>query len=274
MILSRHSKTKWARSFTRIKKLPTIQPSWNIHCRWNPAGPMLSFLAKGSVIVMELKGKLKPSQADIDQAAAYVRDLRCYHQECAERPVLALCVPMKARGYLSQRHNVHILGPDAVDGFIDSLPSDPSKPPIVPAAFLAESAYRPLPTLVQAARELFNKGDLRPIHRARAATDPAVFKIKDIIHEAAAERSRRLILLTGVPGAGKTLVGLRTVHAHYLDDLAVPRANGMPTAPAVFLSGNGPLVNRAPVRAPRCWWRRQNVRPSSEGLRRKIFLQA
>ena len=43
-------------------------------------------------------------------------------------------------------------------------------------------------------------------------------------------------------GAGKTLVGLRTVHAHYLDDLAIPREGGKPTAPAVFLSGNGPLV--------------------------------
>jgi hypothetical protein len=54
--------------------------------------------------------------------------------------------------------------------------------------------------------------------------------------------TRHLVLVTGVPGAGKTLVGLRTVHAHFLDDLAVPRANGRPTAPAVFLSGNGPLV--------------------------------
>ena len=200
------------------------------------------FLAKGSVVVLELKGKQRPSQADIDQAAAYVRDLRCYHEECAARPVLALCVPMKAQGYIGQHHDVHILGPDAVDAFIDDLVFDPALPLLDPGAFLDEAAYRPLPTLVQAARELFNNHDIRPIHRARAATDPAVNKIKDIIHEAAARRSRRLVLLTGVPGAGKTLVGLRTVHAHYLDDLAVPRANGTPSAPAVFLSGNGPLV--------------------------------
>lgn len=62
------------------------------------------------------------------------------------------------------------------------------------------------------------------------------------MHEAARTRTRRLILVTGVPGAGKTLVGLRAVHAHYLDDLSVPRVGGKPTAPAVFLSGNGPLV--------------------------------
>jgi hypothetical protein len=45
-----------------------------------------------------------------------------------------------------------------------------------------------------------------------------------------------------VPGAGKTLVGLQTVHAHWLDDLAVSRGGEKPTTPAVFLSGNGPLV--------------------------------
>ena len=199
-------------------------------------------LAKGAVVVLELKGKATPSQADLDQAAAYARDLRCYHAECANRPVLAICVPMLARGYLGEQGGVHIAGPDALDQLVHDLQVDPNRPPLTPAAFLAESAYRPLPTLVQAARELFNTGRLRPIHRARAATDPAVQEICAIIHEAAATRSRRLILLTGVPGAGKTLVGLRIAHAHFLDDLAVARANGKPSVPAVFLSGNGPLV--------------------------------
>ncbi len=108
--------------------------------------------------------------------------------------------------------------------------------------FLDEAAYRPLPTLVEAARELFLSGEVRTIHRARAATDPAVEVITAIVHHAAATRTRHLVLLTGVPGAGKTLVGLRAVHAHYLDDLAVARADGKPSTPAVFLSGNGPLV--------------------------------
>jgi len=200
------------------------------------------FLAKGSVIVLELKGKRRPSQADIDQAAAYVRDLKCYHRDCDGRPVLALCIPMRARGFLEQHSDVYVMGPDAVDEFIAKLPEGPKIPPLLPASFLSDSAYRPLPTLVKAARELFDRGDIRPIHRAQAATDPAVLKIKDIIHEAAANESKHLILVTGVPGAGKTLVGLRTVHAHYLDDLVLPRENGTSSAPAVFLSGNGPLV--------------------------------
>ncbi len=204
--------------------------------------PDVVLLARSTVVVLELKGKVSPSLADIDQASAYARDLRCYHSECEQRPVVPVVVPMRAKGYLGNQAGVHIAGPDAVDQLVEAATAGCSLPPISPARFLSESAYRPLPTLVKAARELFHSGQLRNIHRARAATDPAVEEISRIIHEAAAGRSRRLILLTGIPGAGKTLVGLRVAHAHFLDDLSVPRANGKPTAPAVFLSGNGPLV--------------------------------
>ena len=201
--------------------------------------PDVLLLIGSGVMVIELKGKQQPSQADIDQAAAYARDLRCYHRECSNRSVVPVLVPTRAHGYLRQESGVHVAGPDALDGLIAQITALGSGPPITRDQFLAESAYRPLPTLVEAARELFQSGELRTIHRARAATDPAVKTITRIIHQAAATRSRHLILLTGVPGAGKTLVGLRTVHAHYLDDLAIPRGDGKPTAPAVFLSGNG-----------------------------------
>jgi hypothetical protein len=204
--------------------------------------PDVLLLVGDGVLVVELKGKLVPSQADIDQVAAYARDLRCYHRDCSDRSVVPVLVPTRARGYVSQQSGVHVAGPDALDGLILQLRATSSGQTLDRARFLDEDAYRPLPTLVEAARELFHSGELRTIHRARAATDPAVEAINQIVHEAARTRTRHLILLTGVPGAGKTLVGLRTVHAHYLDDLAVPRASGRPTTPAVFLSGNGPLV--------------------------------
>ena len=95
---------------------------------------------------------------------------------------------------------------------------------------------------MKAARELLDTGELRAIHRARAATYPAIAEITRVVHDAVRTSTRHLVLLTGIPGSGKTLVGLRVVHAHFLDDLAVPRADGKPSAPAVFLSGNGPLV--------------------------------
>jgi len=204
--------------------------------------PDVVLLIRGAVVVLELKGKEIPSQADVDQAAAYARDLHCYHRECASGPVVPVLVPTRAKGRLGERSGVKIVGPDVLDELIEELSSDSASLAISSASFLAASAYCPLPTLVEAARELLQRGDLRPIHQARAATDPAVEKIASIIHEAARSKSRHLILLTGVPGAGKTLVGLRTVHAHFLDDLAVERADGRSTAPAVFLSGNGPLV--------------------------------
>ncbi|MGB5177286.1 MAG: DNA/RNA helicase domain-containing protein, partial [Gammaproteobacteria bacterium] len=80
------------------------------------------------------------------------------------------------------------------------------------------------------------------IKRARAATEPALEYITKIAHEAAHDKTRNLVLLSGVPGSGKTLVGLQLVHSGWVDDLAVEREGSKPAAPAVYLSGNGPLV--------------------------------
>jgi hypothetical protein len=204
--------------------------------------PDVVLLLGAVVMVLELKGKSVPSQADLDQAAAYARDLRCYHRECHTREVIAVLVPTRARGYVGEQDGVHVAGPDVLDALVRTHARDEPLPLVDRARFLDPEAYTPLPTIVEAARELFTHGDVRTIHRARAATDPAVAEITRIVHEAAATRTRHLVLVTGVPGAGKTLVGLRAVHARYLDDLAVARAGGKPTAPAVFLSGNGPLV--------------------------------
>jgi hypothetical protein len=200
------------------------------------------FLVSDAVIVIELKGKSLPSQADVDQAAAYARDLRAYHRECQTRPVHAVLVPMQATDRPQWRDDVWVTGPKWLDTLVRELSADSTAQPPATEAFLSAEAYCPLPSLVQAARELFDSGDVREVWKARAVTDPAVNAIAAIAHEAARTRTRHLILVTGVPGSGKTLVGMRAVHAHFLDDLAVPRANGKPAAPALFLSGNGPLV--------------------------------
>ena len=204
--------------------------------------PDVLLLVGAGVMVVELKGKLAPGQADLDQVSAYARDLRAYHRDCHGREVRPVLVPTRARGYQGQENGVHVAGPDALDALVAELVAQHPQPLLDRGRFLDESAYRPLPTLVAAARELFTQHDVRWVERARSTTGPALDEIARIIHQAALTRSRHLILLSGVPGAGKTLVGLQTVHAHYLDDLAVARTDGKPTAPAVFLSGNGPLV--------------------------------
>ena len=204
--------------------------------------PDVILLVSGAVLVLELKGKTEPDQSDLDQAAAYARDLRCYHKHCAEREVHAVLVPTRAHGYAGARDGVHIAGPDALHELIQKMQRPWADGPLTANAFLASDAYCPLPTLVKAARELFLDNKIRPIHRARAATQPAIDEIARIAHEAARTHTRHLVLITGVPGSGKTLVGLSAVHNPALDDLAVDRAGGKPPAPAIFLSGNGPLV--------------------------------
>lgn len=204
--------------------------------------PDVIFLVGKAIVVLELKGKLRPTLADLDQASAYARDLRCYHRACENRDVIPILLLTQAQGYLGLESNVHVTGPDAIDDLISRLAKPSEGPSVRPEDFLSENAYRPLPTLIQAARELFEKRAIRSIWRASALTDPAVECISSVIHQAAATRSKRLILLTGVPGSGKTLIGLRIVHSSFLDDLTIPRENGEKAVPAAFLSGNGPLV--------------------------------
>jgi len=204
--------------------------------------PDVIVLENGAIVVLELKGKSEPSRADLDQVAAYARDLRCYHAECATRPVYPIVVPTRATGAVREIDGVKVSGPDGLHRLLLKCTRAVATSPLTAEAFLRPDAYQPLPSLVRAARDLFSRQPLPTIKRARAATDPAVARITAIAHEAAATASRRLVLLTGVPGSGKTLVGLRLAHAGFLDDLAVDRGAGRPSAPAVFLSGNGPLV--------------------------------
>ncbi len=204
--------------------------------------PDVILLIGGVVLVLELKGKDRAEIADIDQAAAYARDLRAYHRECADRPVQAALVLTRASGRLDDVEEIPVVGLDAVDELAAEFRGGASSVPLSRAQFLDPSAYRPLPTIVEAARELMESGSLRRIARADAATRPTLEYVSAVARSAAESNTRHLVLLSGLPGTGKTLVGLQLAHARFLDDLALDRANGKPTAPAVYLSGNGPLV--------------------------------
>ena len=108
--------------------------------------PDVLLLIGSGVMVIELKSKQQPSQADIDQAAAYARHLRCYHRECSSCSVVPLLVPTRAHGYLRQESGVHVAGPDALDGLIVQITARDSGPLIARDQFLAESAtalFRP-----------------------------------------------------------------------------------------------------------------------------------
>ena len=195
-------------------------------------------LLHDGVAVVELKGKSLPSDADIDQAHAYARDLSCYHRDCHGRQVKAVLVPTGMRGKGRTERGVEICSPDELDSLITQFGPKLSES-INPKSFLSADAYRPLPSLVRAARELFLSKRPPQLWHSVANTDVAVHAAQNIASAACATGTRRLVLLTGVPGAGKTLVGLRLAHMPGLDDLA----QGDRGVPAVFLSGNGPLVD-------------------------------
>jgi hypothetical protein len=204
--------------------------------------PDVVLLLGGSVLVLELKGKEIVERVDIDQAAAYARDLRSYHRECADRTVGPVLILIRGHGRLALDAGVEIIGPDALDGLAAEYSQRYPGERISIDRFLDPAAYRPLPSLVEAARELLESGEIRRIGIVDEKTRPTLDRITDIARQAAATKTRRLVLLTGLPGTGKTLVGLQLAHARFLDDLAITRADGRPTAPAVYLSGNGPLV--------------------------------
>lgn len=203
--------------------------------------PDVIVLERGAVAVLELKGAHFPTRAALDQALGYARDLAAYHAACAGRRVTPVLLTRGGNATPVLRDGVYVVGPEGLDSLLEEL-SVADEPVIDPREFLAADAYAPLPTIVQAARELFHRRELPMIKRARAATDPSLQYISSLAREAAKTKTRHLVLLSGVPGSGKTLVGLQLVHAHWLDDLAVPRANGRTSTPAVYLSGNGPLV--------------------------------
>jgi len=200
-------------------------------------------LLNGVVLVVEFKGRTDPVQTDVDQASAYARDLRAYHKECSRVLVkCALCLEKKADTSIYQRQGcVDIINQSNFYAYCQNLLNN-DKSPVRIERFLEAECYRPLPSLIKAARELFTSGNIKRIHRAAIATEPTLSTCSEIVYKSAKLKRHSLILICGVPGAGKTLVGLQLAHANYLDNLANITPNSNKQGPAVFLSGNGPLV--------------------------------
>lgn len=98
------------------------------------------------------------------------------------------------------------------------------------------SPYKPTPTIIEAAQALYRGHTVGEISRAEAGKDylqPTTDAILQIIHRSKTKREKSICFVTGVPGAGKTLIGLNVANSH----MRVEEDEY-----AVFLSGNGPLV--------------------------------
>ncbi|MGM9843222.1 MAG: DNA/RNA helicase domain-containing protein, partial [Muribaculaceae bacterium] len=209
-------------------------------------------LLRGVVFCLEFKvGKREAMQCDMEQVLDYALDLKNFHLYSSDRPIAPILVPTE---YVRATGNVI---PSAYDDAIYN-------PMITGRRHLREmigrvlevgetsydksrwgynwliSPYSPTPTIIEAARTLYENHTVEDITRHEAdkvSTDTTISYLLEVIERSKSRREKSICFVTGVPGAGKTLVGLDVAIKQSYKDGAMDKENG-----AVYLSGNGPLV--------------------------------
>lgn len=197
-----------------------------------------------SVIVpIEFKvGEASFLRDNIDQAWDYALDLKNFHLESHHAPIVPILVATEAtaaRYEVASPSADHVypplkVGRAGLSAALREALSVPSGVVLDPVAW-SRGRYRPTPTIVEAARALYGKHTVADITRNDAeATNLAVTsaRVEAVINDAERTATKAIVFVTGVPGAGKTLVGL---------DVAT-RKRAASATHAVYLSGNGPLV--------------------------------
>jgi hypothetical protein len=190
--------------------------------------PDVILTVPNKVIVLEFKQDPKINRAYLDQTYAYARDISEYHSKSHDFEVIPILVPTKSHQLIDDQDCVKIISPDKLAAIFSEI--DDSEP--IDFNEWLKGDYAPLPTLIQAARMIFQNEKLPSIKRAESlGVGDAVIELQKIAMKSEQNKERSLAFVSGVPGAGKTLVGLRFVYESSSD-----------TANSIFLSGNGPLV--------------------------------
>jgi len=240
-------KAAWEHSFdilqVELKKLVSTKPTTGIFSiifeyelpRERGRRPDVIILGSSTIIVLEFKDYSKILQAHVDQVDAYARDLKHYHAGSQSYRVLPVLVLARAKDRTETYDTLSVVSANTLGTFLEKSVSSDTIHYIDPVGWIS-SDYSPLPSLIQAARTIWNKQSLPQIKRALSAGIPqTIAELIKIAQLAQSKNELHLALVTGVPGAGKTLVGIQLVYENHLDTSDL-RNN------AVFLSGNGPLV--------------------------------
>ena len=207
-------------------------------------------LLDGIVFCLEFKvGESNILEADVDQVLDYALDLKYFHKLSQDRTIVPILIATKYRrsstvvqlsAYDDDVVNPLVTGESGISNVIAAvLKSFPDKTPVDPHWII--SPYAPTPTIIEAAKTLYENHSVDNITRHEAddvSTDRTITKILEIIQESKLGQKKSICFVTGVPGAGKTLVGL---------DVAIKQTYQGKDEPveeeqAVYLSGNGPLV--------------------------------
>ena len=193
--------------------------------------PDVLILSGENLLVLEFKGYSKENTAQIDQAKHYARDLKNYHKKSHNLNIVPFLVLASAKNTNKVVDNVKIVSGDILSQVLPGFMSEGYMN--VREWFFSE--YAPLPNLIQSAQLIFKENTFPQIKKASSAGIPETLKeLNDIVLRSKQNNSHHLVLISGVPGAGKTLVGIQFVFESYIQDIEQK---------AVLLSGNGPLVN-------------------------------
>lgn len=117
----------------------------------------------------------------------------------------------------------------------------------------AKSGYEPTPTIIEAAVALYEENTVEDITKHGGDIDKAAAELTQIIDYCRTNHRKAICFITGVPGAGKTLIGLNT---------AIDQFNRGETA--VYLSGNFPLVEVLQEALTRDYVRRDKIKAKTE----------
>lgn len=198
---------------------------------------------RNAVFAVEFKVGAKDFlAADLDQVVDYALDLKHFHETSHSAPVVPVLVATHAKlvsvqsGIDSSVPNLFLPIRCTAETFGQgiALALELAEGPLIDADAWVRGRYKPTPTIVEAAMALYARHDVADISRSDAANlaETSGF-ISKVITQAREQGRKAICFVTGVPGAGKTLVGL---------DVATQSTNAESDLHAVYLSGNGPLV--------------------------------
>lgn len=201
-------------------------------------------IIKGVIFVLEFKiGSREHKRSTIDQVMDYVLDLKYFHQKSENRYIVPIDVSTEAPDVENQ-----IIAMD--DCILHPLLSNANTLARDISSVLEQisdtclnidewinSRYSPTPTIIEAAQTLYRNHSVVDISRNDAGAQnltSTTKAISAIIDNCKEKHKKAICFVTGVPGAGKTLAGL---------NIANERHKFEADEHAVFLSGNGPLVD-------------------------------
>lgn len=196
-----------------------------------------------AIFVIEFKvGETGFRRNDLNQVWDYALDLKNFHQASHNAPIIPILVATEAHSYDIEFHNPHL---DRVwppfrcntEGLrhLIYLGLTQLSGEVVDSQAWGSAPYQPTPTIIEAAQALYANHSVDAISRHDAgARNLRVTsqRIEELVDEARKHHRKMIVFVTGVPGAGKTLVGLNVA----------TRKRDHTSTHAVFLSGNGPLV--------------------------------